>query len=732
MLRHIIITVVLSGWHIALSGQEFDILQVNDVFSDKELIEDIFLKGFCSNVSNIETIGEDFSVGHFFNGDNIIGIDEGVIISCGNIRSASGPNINTETTTIIGTTGDKDLSIIATSPVFDASGISFDFVPLSNRVSFNYVFASEEYCEFVGTAFNDVFGFFVSGPGISGDFSDDAVNVALIPGSDEFVSINSINHNSNADLYIRNELEADATRCAISFEPRFSENIEFDGFTIPMKAAFNVIPCETYTIRLVVADVNDEKFDSAVFLEMNSFDIGGNIRITAANEVSSDTLVSEGCTDGLFIVERVLTDSGNDVSYDLAIDPSSTASLGTDIEPFPLTINFLPGETRKEIPIRVLDDNLSEGQETFSIRESSQCPCSDTNNATLLISDADFFSAEFDAYEACEDQSFSIEPIIIGGAPPYTYVWSDGSMGEELTTQINTTTNFDLLVMDFCGRQVSASTAVNIKEVPVASTAGEYLLCEGVEQFVEVSFEGTPPWELVYQLDNAPPITEENILVQPFIIPVAVEGNLNLLAFRDRTCEGLVMGFANIIRQELEIELFLTSPTCQNTFDGEIAFDIISDDAASTIRWTPEVNDELEPRKLQGGVYRLEITDERGCIYDEDIELIGENNDADDCSDLNIYIPNVYSPNDDDNEDDYIIHLEHEPQITSVRSFIIYDRWGNRIYEKLNFPTTENNLEFSANLNTQDLIPMVLAYVATFNMFDGTSRSVSGTIMVIR
>ena len=707
-------------------------LQVDDEYSDQELIEDIFLKGFCKNVSNVQVLGEDFSVGHFSNGENIIGIDRGIIISSGDIKSASSNNTDTETTTVIGTSGDKDLSrITATASVFDASGISFDFVPLSNRVSFSYVFASEEYCEWVGSAFNDVFGFFVSGPGIEGEFSDEAKNVALLPDTDEFVSINTINHRTNSDLYIKNELQADTRRCGTMFLPQFSESIEYDGFTVPLIAEFDVIPCETYTIRLVVGDVSDELYDSAVFLEMNSFDIGGNLLITASAETSSDTLVSEGCTDGIFTLQREDSNKGFAETFELEVSPSSTAILGSDIEPFPLSIDFLAGETQKEISVKIIDDNITEGQETFSISVAGECPCTDKNSASLLISDGTFFSAEFDEYKACESQIFSIEPIINGGAPPYRYEWSDGSTAEDLTTEIISDKRFDLIVTDYCDRETMANLTVAIKQEPIATISGEYFICTGIENFVEVELEGSAPWELTYQINDEVPITESEIAKSPFMIPASNEGQLKLIEFNDRTCSGVVIGEASIIKEEIEIEIFKTPPSCQNTYDGEIVLDIISNSPAKSINWTPTLNDNYQPTQLQGGNYGLMITDERGCIINEVIELNSTNSGAD-CDELNIYIPNTYSPNGDGNNDDFIIQIEYEPQIVSVASFSIFDRWGNRVFEKKNFAPTENDIGFDAAFLNKQLFPGVFGYVATFNLFGDVKRSISGTITVIR
>ena len=108
---------------------------------------------------------------------------------------------------------DVDLVKLATGPVFDVVGIEFDFVPLDSFVNFRYVFASDEYCEYVGEKFNDVFGFFVSGPGINGSFNNKGQNVALVPGSNAFVSINTINSSQNALFYSDNMHPEDAARC---------------------------------------------------------------------------------------------------------------------------------------------------------------------------------------------------------------------------------------------------------------------------------------------------------------------------------------------------------------------------------------------------------------------------------------------------------------------------------------------------------------------------------------
>ena len=119
-------------------------------------------------------------------------------------------------------------------------------------------------CEFVGSVFNDVFGFIVSGPGIRGTFIDNAINVDLIPETEDLVSINNVNSQRNSSFYVKNELPIDANVWNVQFAPQYPEDIDYDGFTVRLKATFEVIPCETYHIRLLVGDVADDKLDSAV------------------------------------------------------------------------------------------------------------------------------------------------------------------------------------------------------------------------------------------------------------------------------------------------------------------------------------------------------------------------------------------------------------------------------------------------------------------------------------
>ena len=125
-----------------------------------------------------------------------------------------------------------------------------DIVATGSQLEFSYVFASEEYPEYVNTGFNDVFAFFISGPGISG-----IQNIAMAPNSTEPVSINTINDQQNAQYYVDNANGMD---------------IQFDGYTTELIATANVVPDESYHVKIAIADVSDAVFDSGIFLGIES------------------------------------------------------------------------------------------------------------------------------------------------------------------------------------------------------------------------------------------------------------------------------------------------------------------------------------------------------------------------------------------------------------------------------------------------------------------------------
>jgi hypothetical protein len=136
------------------------------------------------------------------------------------------------------------LAAISGHPTFDAASLEFDFTTKGGNLFFNYVFASEEYNEFVGSPFNDVFAFFLDGN-----------NIALVGGTP--VGINTINLGSNSAFYRNNSPG--------------SIDSQYDGFTTMLTAKALGLGAGTHHIKLAIADASDSILDSAVFIQGNTF-----------------------------------------------------------------------------------------------------------------------------------------------------------------------------------------------------------------------------------------------------------------------------------------------------------------------------------------------------------------------------------------------------------------------------------------------------------------------------
>lgn len=234
-------------------------------YSEDELISEVLLSSSVAT-SNVEVIGDSISIGYFSGSIANTGYGDGIIMSTGHAASAVGPNESTSTSTT--TTGGSDPDLDALIPGFivnDAVIIEFDFVANDNHMLFEYIFASEEFHEFVNSSYNDVFGFFLSGPGINGPYSNDAINIALLPNGDVVTIDNTFNDSS---YYIGSTDNNNELGLA------YDNDMEYDGATIPLTAEVTLWQGETYHIKLAIGDAGDSSYDSAVFLKGSSFNTG--------------------------------------------------------------------------------------------------------------------------------------------------------------------------------------------------------------------------------------------------------------------------------------------------------------------------------------------------------------------------------------------------------------------------------------------------------------------------
>ncbi len=230
-------------------------------------------------MGNIEYKGAIYAMAGFQDPQATIGLKEGVLLTTGHANYCKGPNQSANKGFASGTPGDPELNKFTTGFTFDAAVLEFDFITNAENLEFNYVFASEEYLEYVGSKFNDVFGFFISGP------NSEKINIARLPDTGIPITINNVNHLFNSDYFVNNAYEDpvheyiyDPRKQRLVKNKEFNRdpeiptyNIQFDGFTVVLTAKYKVIPNEIYHIKIAIADVSDGILDSGVFLEAGSF-----------------------------------------------------------------------------------------------------------------------------------------------------------------------------------------------------------------------------------------------------------------------------------------------------------------------------------------------------------------------------------------------------------------------------------------------------------------------------
>jgi hypothetical protein len=217
--------------------------------------------------TNVVLTGTPAAAGSFTGGLGSVGLIDGVVLSSGHVASVLGPNALDYTSTDNLRPGDAALNALTTSATHDACVLEFDFtVANSDQISFQYVFSSEEYNEWVNTSYNDVFGFFLNGQ-----------NIALLP-SGASVAINNVNcgnpYNAgaggNCGLYVNNrcvDLPGGSFPCAGAVDT------EMDGMTVVLTASGTLQPGVNH-IRLAIADAGDSIYDSNVFIRGGSFTPG--------------------------------------------------------------------------------------------------------------------------------------------------------------------------------------------------------------------------------------------------------------------------------------------------------------------------------------------------------------------------------------------------------------------------------------------------------------------------
>ena len=448
--------------------------------------------------SNVTFTGFDCSAG-YFNGPSNIGFESGLVMATNGVES-----INPNGVGFGGGGAGVDLDLTEQLEIVNASAtnlnnlivIEFDFIPTSDVVTFEYVFASNEYPGYTCSQFNDIFGFFLSGPGITGGFEDDAINIALVPNPDDPstytntpVIINTINSGtpSFGDSTPCDNIDPNWQDYSIFFTDNIaSETVSYPGFTVPLVATANVTACLTYHIKLAIADVADGALNSAVFLKENSFNspppIEFVVESNTVNIFNSDSEyidnLYEGCGEASIVFERPEAIEG-DIVFEF-----QTTGEATDLVDYSLTnavnnqIIMLDGDPTVSLDILAIYDELNEGYEELIIEilpVDYGCYETDPDTVIFQLHDQPPFTVEAlgDNLLDCPGDEAYLSANVSGGVgsllgseninEPYTYLWSNLGSDQEYFVYPQESSTYYLQVTDICGQQANDFVDIGVQ-----------------------------------------------------------------------------------------------------------------------------------------------------------------------------------------------------------------------------------------------------------------------------
>lgn len=250
-------------------------ISIDDQKTPQQLVENVLVNSACVSITNTSGKGDTFTPGKnsfaYFNaGTSGFPFPEGIILSTSTSTEGIGPYISSAGGGGTNWLGDADLNQILGINSINSTSLEFDFVPLTDFLSFNYIFASNEYQFFFPCVYSDGFAFLIKEAGTSDPYK----NLAVLPNTNTPVSSINVHPKiepsiaSNGDKY---------DGCPAINENYFNglnnilSPINYAGQTIVMNAQTNVIAGKKYHIKLVIADDDNQYYDSAVFLEAGSF-----------------------------------------------------------------------------------------------------------------------------------------------------------------------------------------------------------------------------------------------------------------------------------------------------------------------------------------------------------------------------------------------------------------------------------------------------------------------------
>lgn len=431
-----------------------------------------------------------------------LGLDSGITLTSG-VAATNGFSIGVNNPASIhtGTTGnggDPDLTTLIGGTTFDKCILEFDFTTLGDTVKFDYVFGSCEYPSYTCSNFNDVFGFFLSGPGIAGPYSNGAKNIALVPGSTTCpVAISTIYCPNNpgccnttnycfANTAGCTAFSATNNTCQYFVCNAGGPTVSYPGFTTVLTAMSQVIPCSTYHIKLAIADKGDPALDSGVFLKAGSFTSNiVQIKLSAGlTSTSGAPVIVEGCDSANLKLTRKIV-SGSVYADTINLQYGGNAQNSIDYSTLPTQLTFLPNasDTVKNLSLYAFPDGIAEGTEYLKIYVLSGCAQLITDSIIIEIKDSLEYSLFNGDTAICLGNTVNINGIMDAGMvmqwSPAINVLNPNQFLTSITPTVPGSQTYTITGSFGTCVPVKKSFTVTADPVPILTPISDFEICEG-------------------------------------------------------------------------------------------------------------------------------------------------------------------------------------------------------------------------------------------------------------
>lgn len=407
----------------------------------------------------------------FFNSQNsTVNIDSGIILTSGLLAPpfGLGQPASVSADFFKPTDGDSLLNTLLldypTNFSIGAAVLEFDFIPNGDSIKFEYVFASDEYPQQLCIDDNDVFAFFISGPGISG-----VKNIALVPNSNLPVCIKSINDTSIVPYYYTVSNCYSVSNSQYYVNHLNDNNFIFNGSTTVLTAKEKTIPCQTYHMKFAIAEVGSLADNSAVFLKANSFN-SEPLKITPSLSYGGivDSLLYEGCGYANLILRRTYNIQ-QPKTYNLSL--SGTAQNNSDYTGLTNQVHFEAGQMYDTVTIIPVFDNIADDGEAIIVTIGDTL-CNGNYyeaKATIIISESHNLDVIIKPDSGLYCDTVRFVPLVTGGFSPYSFSWNNGLSNDSIFNYYSEgTQTITLQVSDACGSSVEKNVTIDFRELLIA------------------------------------------------------------------------------------------------------------------------------------------------------------------------------------------------------------------------------------------------------------------------